>query len=256
MLAVRLRQGASSLAALVLLGVGTVSSSGDSSGPGSTLPVVFRDVSGSEALAIQTDVTRPDVGRFDFRVYGTGYAIGVIPVQLVGNVETINGTVAGQLYDESGAAVRAVQVKMEGEANPTDGSASINVWLDSQHYHLGTAHGDLNDGAVAGSEALSAIASEDWTSVYYMLTSDIQAQLTLAQFVQAMSSQTAPKVLSASIVPPGTISTIGGFSYLTIPYTAQLQNGDGSTSTLNQSIYMVLDGGSWHLLTTGPSSLN
>jgi hypothetical protein len=71
-----------------------------------------------------------------------------------------------------------------------------------------------------------------------------------------MTSQAGPKVISASTVPPGTISSINGISYLIVPYTAQLKNADGSTAVINESIYMVLDGGSWRFITTGPSHLN
>jgi hypothetical protein len=246
---------------LLVMGVGVsaIAMSGSSAvadlqnGSVNVLPVVLRDPSGLTALAIQLAPGRPDTGRFAFRIYGTGTVIGVVPLRETADECDFDSAITGTFYNDNGTNATSAQIRLSGKIDNKDRAVTVTLVTGSATYKVVIPITAPGNPFAAAQSVLRALQAEDWASLYPLLASDVKTGYSATQFAQAMATQSAPRVLSYSLTGTGGPRIVGGFAYFIVPYTAKLQASDGTVTTDNESVYLVLEGANWRFLTTGPT---
>lgn len=217
-----------------------------------SLPSIFRDKNNETSLALQLTLGRPDTGEFEFFVSNVGYYRGVIPlIQSGGQIIHPQGTVTAKFYPlDDSATTTPATIRMTGEVNTAHSSASIDVWADNTHYHLTTDEGDAAAGKQAAKEVLSFMTSRNWSSLYGILSSEVQSSVTQEQFTQLMSSSNSPTIISAELNGLGKIKILTGNTYFAQDIILTVRQTNGSTAIFHSTEYFVLEKGKWRLLTT------
>jgi hypothetical protein len=222
--------------------------------PSVPVPVVFRSDDGQTGLAVQLDSGGLELpGSFDFQVVGRGIYSGRITprptgpqiVHLQGDASTVNFTPA-----DGGAALPA-SVRMEGEINTAHHTASINVWTDGVHYHLGAVAPNVADAQNVAQQVLTATIAQNWHTVYLLLAPEITANLTEADFTGRRAGGSAPRVLSGNLVGQGQVTVdASGVAHFGQPVSLLVQMPGGDTRSTTSTLYLTLEDGVWHFLTT------
>lgn len=207
------------------------------------LPSIFRDAKNGSVLTLQLTPGRPDTGEFNFTVPGIGYYHGIVPIKQNSNPQ---GTVVAQLYPISGGSTTQVSMTLNGQINKTN--AKVQITINKTKYTLATATADATTAASTASQTLSYNTSQNWTGLYGLLSADVQASTTQAQFTQSMTS--ALRVSSAGLNGTGVVNTVGGYTYFSQPVVLTVQQPDGTSATYHSTEFFVLEQGIWKLLST------
>lgn len=214
-------------------------------------PLVFRDNKTNAVLSIQLAPGLPTTGQFSFYAPDKGYYNGVIPLLQSGKqIAHPKGQITGQFSPQQGGPPVSATVKMEGEINTIHNTATLNIWVDKAFYHLQTATVDIGQASAVAKQSVSYTAAHNWSGLYNLFSSDIQATNSLAQFTQSMSDNSTPTIISADLNGTGQIITIGGYTYFAQPITITVKQQDGTTAAYHSTEYFVLEKGTWRLLTT------
>jgi hypothetical protein len=216
--------------------------------------VILRDASGQDALVVQLQAGRADTGAFDFYVVGKGDYLGTLTVQpLAGGIDalTMGTTTTLRFHPLDGSPATTVTGTINGTVNLSDDSAAVTVLADGTTYLLKTAQPDATAAATVAQQALTAMAAQDWNTVYAMAAQMITSQYTEQQFAQALTGQSVPTILSAVTNGTGQLMTPGdGYTYFVQPITVQIQKSDGTAVTYSSNLNLVLEAGQWKLLGT------
>lgn len=212
-------------------------------------PTIFRDGTSDISFSIQLTPDRPDTGKFDFYVPSTGFYEGTIALLQSGKqIVHPQGTTTAQFYPLVGGVQPSIVVRMEGEIDIVRNNASVNIWVGNLKYHIKTAQPDATAGAVTAKQVLTSTVSQNWQTLYGLLSAQVQSTITPAQLEQLM--ETSPNIIAADLNGTGQISTVNGFAYFSQPVTLTVQNSDGTTSVFHSIEFFVLEQGVWHLLST------
>ena len=229
-------------------------------------PSVFRDDTTGIALSIQLIPNRPDTGAFDFFVPKTGHYQGTLLLKGkiscdekedceeddddrdTSKVTHLQGSLTAKFYALDGSAPVDTHMRIEGKINTKYNTATINVWITNNHYHLRVKKGDAQAAAKIATQSLQDTKSQNWPALYGLLSSQVQGAMTQTQFTQAMTG--SPKVIATSLNGVGQQSTVNGFTYLAQPVILTVQNSGGTTSVLHGTEFLVLEQGTWRLLST------
>jgi hypothetical protein len=237
-------------AGLLALG-GALTSSADTA---FSLPLIVRDASGSPAFDVQVQMGRADTGAFDFDT-GTGFYRGIIPVRQTGSfIDILKGSVPATFYPQQGGS-SATSVTLQGEINTATLQATIDLWVGTLHYHLVTANGQATDATNVAQQGMTALASADWPTLYSLLPSELQTSITQAAYVQALSSQQLPQIVSIAFDTQGVMQVVGGTSYFTQPIKGQAKKADGTIVNYTTKMYLILENGSWRVIGTDPVAI-
>ena len=166
----------------------------------------------------------------------------------------LKGEVEAQFHDVNGNSGDSAQVRMKGKVDTKHQTASVNLWIDGMHHHLVTSKVRKGEARSVARKALTAISIQDWPTVYGLLASQLKSDLTETQFIEIMASQTTPQILSWDLSSKGQVSSSLGFTYFAQPITVEAQKLDGTTITFSSNVYLVLEQGQWHLLSTDAAS--
>lgn len=217
-----------------------------------SLPSIFRDKTNQTSLALQVTFGRPDTGRFEFYVPQVGYYRGIIPLQQSGKqIIHPQGIVTAQFYPlDDSSTVQPTTVRMTGEINTSHNSASIDIWVNNNHYNLKTPEGDIVAGTVSAKQVLSFTASQNWSALYGLLTNEIQSSVTPTQFTQLMANNSSSVVTEAVLTGSGQIKIAAGNTYFVQPVSLTVKQTNNTTVTYTSTEYFVLEQGTWRLLTT------
>jgi hypothetical protein len=230
-------------------------------------PITFHDKTGSPALTIQLQVGRLDTGRFDLRILGVGDYSGSVPITQaavpsspcstaascvsVGSSGT--ATIPAQFIAAQGGSPSTVALIIHGTVN-MQGYQAIFVVFDAtrnQAYSLVTDSGSPAQAAALALQAGNAMMARDFSTLYTELAPEAKTGTSLAQFTQVLESQSTPAITSISPSGAGrSATTKAGQSYYMQPMSVQARRDDGTSYTFSMNIYLVLEQGSWYVVTS------
>lgn len=222
--------------------------------------VRFSDTVNNTSLAVQTDLTDPDVGVFTFETpTGAEYQGGQ-----ASDLQHHDGGKLGVLYD--GLAQLIPPSTADPNALPTTVTVHFNATLDLNQQQ---ATAELTDSTNSQSFSLAtlvpagesqavqtynqALINQDWATVYTLTSQTVTSVYTEAQFAQLMQQQvqTVGAITSITITstPQVTIDTTAGDTSFTVNEQVTLTQG-GSSQTQAATAKFVLEAGAWKYLTS------
>ena len=242
--------------------------------PTIAMPAIFRDNSNGVTLSIQLTNNQPDTGQFDLFIPQNGYYRGILKLKGRINCEKqedcdededdrrdpskaihFQDKITVQFYPLDDSAPVVAKLRVEGKINSTTNNAIIHVWIDKQHYRLKTKKGDPAVAAQVATQSLQDTTSQNWTDLYGLLSTQIQAAMTQDEFTQMMSGTDSPTITAATLNGAGNIFTASGDSYFAQPVTLTVQQPDGTTKIFKSTQYFVLEQDAWRFLSTDTPSL-
>lgn len=239
---------------IAVFGLTTIGTSAASARSTASNPAVFRDRGGSPVLVILLQ-PGPNQGGFDFVVAGVGDYHGIVPVRQTSHIFHLQATVDAQLLPPNGFP-KTVLVRFEGELDPDNNQASLNVWAEGNHYHLITADGAQADAAKTATRGLNAMVTRDWATLYLLMEPQIQRLYTEPTFAQIMADPTKPVVIAARLNGRGSSTRTLGYPIFTQPVLVTARKPNGVIMTYTISMYLVFENATWYLLSsdTPPAS--
>lgn len=225
-------------------------------GPPSFIPTVIRDVTGSPALSVRLGGADP--GDFDLHVPTMGDYQGVVSLDTTQTppVYQASGTVTGTFVPVNGAAASRVTIAISfhivtGPGPAPSGTASATV--GGATYSIHTDDTPTAGAQQAFQQVSTALASQDWTTLYTLEDSAVTSQMDQTTFVAHMLAQPSPDDIASIIATgPDTESAALGFRYDTLPIVVSLRRPDGTTVDQQSQITLVLENGRWLLAGTDP----
>lgn len=217
----------------------------------SLLPSILKDSETGLSLSIQLTDGQADTGEFDFFVPEKGFYHGVIPLLRSGqDIVHSQGIVNAQFYRLDNSLPTATKIKMEGEINKNTLTATLNVWIDKSKYHLLVQQADSSSVTSTAKRAANTIVSQDWSSLYGQLSSEVQNTMTEQQFDDYMTSNSSVNIIAAGLDGIGQTSNVSGDTYDKQPVILTVQNPNGSISTFHSNMFFIWENNSWKLLST------
>lgn len=232
---------------IAVFGLTAIGTSAASAPTGTRNPAVFRDRDGNPVLVIQLQ-PGPNQGIFDFIVNGVGDYHGTVPLRQSGPIFHLQATVQPVLLVPT-ALPQTVSLRFEGELDSGSGQASINAWSGGHHYHLATANGVEADAAKAAQRVLNAVVARNWATLYPLMEPQMQKLYTESQFAQVMANA-KPVIIAAKLNGRGSSTRSLGYAIFTQPVLMTARNSNGVTFTFAINMYLVLENGTWYLLST------
>jgi hypothetical protein len=230
-------------------------SSLSSTDPLSVTWMAFRDDSANVDFAVQLGPGATGTANFRFVVGGVGNYQGESPIATSGsNITHLTGTVIGEFTPIGSDTPQSTSIRLDGIVDTSHNSASIDIWASGAHYHVGSQSAVPADAPGVAQRALNAVLKQDWTTIYGLLASPLQTQLTLSQFIAASTGQTVPLILTAAIDRAGTESTVGGQDTWQQPIKLTVKKMDGTVQGYSAIMTLVSEGGQWRILGTGVPS--
>jgi len=249
------------LAAAVVV---VTSTSGKAADPPAPLSSGFLDVMRGSYLRVQLDRAAGNYGAFTVSIPDVGLiwpekpaAVTVESPQVVKlrydgpgskDAEARLDTEFGVGFQPDGPT-QPISLRLIGEVNPVHHTASIEVWLDGRHYHIGaTAAPTTADPVVAA--YLTAVRTGDWAALYGIADSSLRRGMTQSDFAAVMAgSDGATRISDAKAVGPTAYKVNeAGISYGRTPI--RLTYGTGtSTTTEDGTLVLILEAGIWKVFT-------
>jgi hypothetical protein len=248
------------LGALVWLGVAVLRAGGAGPPP---VYAEFVDQSSSSYLDVQLDSSTKGYGAFSAVLPGDGR------VWPAGRVEASHQNPRALELHYEGAGYRDPQVqpggligdppqpgrkpqgvhlRLVGQVNAAGHIASVDVWVNGNRHHIGSA------GQVSGAEAvvddfLAALRTSDWDKLYGIEAAYMRNGIRRSDFVTEMANAGAVTCVdSAETTGPTTYSTTrAGASEARTPI--RLTYGPcAATARVDAALVLVVDGGAWKVL--------
>jgi len=161
----------------------------------------------------------------------------------------LQGTTSAKFYPLDGGQPSVTAVRMEGELDTAHHTASVNIWIGDAKYRILTAKADAAAAQRVAQQSLDATTRHDWSALYDLLSKDIQAAVTPADFSATMST-TDITTTKAEANGTGTMRVVGSTTLYRQPVTLTVKQKDGTIATYHNNRYLVLEGDEWKLLST------
>ena len=130
------------------------------------------------------------------------------------------------------------EIEAEGERTRQELLAEIKLVRMEIDTRLGKI--DTQAASKVAKQTISDLLSQKWISLYNSLSTDIQSETTLAQYIQLMTSSGTPTILAANLNGQAQIEYIGGYVYSIQPITFTVRQLDGSTATYQDNYTFIL----------------
>lgn len=224
-------------------------------------PEVLRDNQG-DYFSIQLSPGLPDSGNYRLSLAsGVAYAGTATLTQPTPGAASIGLSAQGSgtefpSGDGPGVAVHltlAGSVVPEGNGLPASGTITLSASDDPSHPHiLAAGPSASNDPHVLAVQALNAMQSHDWASLYGYLEPSLQDGLSQAAFTSRLNGQPSYTISSFSLdVANEKRGTSNGYEYLRIPVSVvATAPGASSTTTYASAVVFVLENGTWYLVSS------
>jgi hypothetical protein len=141
-----------------------------------------------------------------------------------------------------------VGLRLVGQVDATRHLASVDVWVDGDRHHIGSA-GQLSGAQDVVHHFLGAVLARDWDEVYSLETASMRNGSKRGDFVTAMPDAGAVTSVSAARpVGPTTYSrTPAGVWYARTPVRFTYAAGTATTD-VDATVVLVVEGGGWSVL--------
>ena len=213
-------------------------------------------------FTVALDSTKPNYGSYTVAIVGTGLVSSTAPSTVKANnghdVElrydgTANLDPAATLDPVFGAGFRSsgqnqpAAVRIDGHVDPVHHTASIELWVNGVHHHLG------QDGSRSPADPTFARITTDytggnWADVYEVTVPTMRADVSAADFAQHMAAGVPGTITGATTGPVTYTSVDTGLTWASTPLTVTVTK-DGTTTTLHATVKLVYATGSWMLYT-------
>jgi hypothetical protein len=232
--------------------------------PPAPLSAGFLDVARGSYLRVQLDQAADNYGAFTVSIPGVGLAWPASPAAVkVERPHAIRLSYDGagskdpeaHLDAEFGVGLQAggpaqqVELRLIGHIDPAHHTASVEVWVDGKHYHIGATATPTTAGPVVAAY-LAAVRTGDWASLYAIADSSLRSGMTQDEFSKAMAgSDGASGISDATATGPTTYTTNeAGISYARTPI--RLTYGTGTSATKQDgTLVLILEAGNWKVFT-------
>lgn len=221
----------------------------------------FVDPSTGAYLDVQLDTSKTSFGAFSAVVEGEGR---VWPEDPVETADAADGIVELR-YDGAGLADRRVEpggrndqrraqepapvrLRLVGQVDPGRHAASVDVWVNGRQHHIASA--GQPDGAQAVVDGfLTALRTQDWNTLYSLETASMRNGSKRGDLVTGLTNGgVITEITGARATGPTVFTDRGGTTYGRTP--VRLTYGSGPDRTMvDASLVVVVDGGSWGVLT-------
>jgi hypothetical protein len=165
----------------------------------------------------------------------------------------LKSTITAQFHPLDNGLPVAIHLWIEGEINTIQSTATINIRINKTKYRLRTAQISTNAAVSVVKQSLNYTVTQNWPALYNLLSTDIKATTSPAQFTQLMSS--SPRIIAADLNGQGQMKTNSGYNYFMQPVTLTVRQPNGSTAIYHDNEFFVLENGSWRFLSTDSPKL-
>jgi hypothetical protein len=224
----------------------------------------FLDVSHGSYLRVQLDSTADNYGAFTVSIPGVGLVWPAAPAvatpvspQVVKLRYDGNGSEDAEAHLDGefgvgfqpGGPTQQITLRLVGQVDPTHRTASVEVWVNGTHYHIGATSAPSNAAAVVVAY-LGAIRTSDWPALYGITDSSLRNGMTQTDFAAAMAgSEGTTGISDAKTTGPTTYTTNeAGISYARTPIRLTYGTGTAAT-TQDGTLVLIQDAGSWKVFT-------
>jgi len=215
-----------------------------------SLPTILKDSKSGLSLSIQLVEGQQAVGTFDLFVPDQGFYHGVVPVgQSSYHVFHPDATISVMFYpfDDSLPVSRSVRIK--GQIDISDNSSTINFWINKKQFNLISKKADDSSFTQTAEGVATSFESENWSSLYDVLSSEIKETMTETQLSDLMNNS-SPEIIAVDLNGKGETHNVSGNTYETQPVVLTVQDEDGTTSQFHSNLFFVWENDTWKLLST------
>lgn len=226
------------------------------------LPQGYLDVTSGDYVRAQLDPKDSLAGTFVVAIPGVGLVWAGGPGQVTVNSEnsthlTYDGTGAkdptagldpefGIRYRQQGPP-QQIQLRVIGQFDPPHKTASVEVWINDQHTHIGALGSTATPSAAdAASTYLRLLKAGDWAGLYALLDDDSQRGISSADYAQGMAG--APQtqgIASTSADAPAVSTNDAGVTYARVPIHLTYASKPPTAATLT----LILSSSGWKVFT-------
>ncbi len=218
--------------------------------------LTFRDhLDPNLVLTIEADPAASDAGMFSMRVPARGIYLSRVGAQL--RVASPTSTIAQYAGDadlivnSAGHLSRSVMaVTLQAELDPSHHTAQATLTVGSDRFHLVQPAAGKGGIETALRAFETALAANDWRSIYALTTVDITGNLGADAFVTQATAQQSSVGTTTGLQRQsvGDIHTNpAGMSFVVATYAITQLRPGGSSVTSTYDAYFVLQGDNWKL---------
>jgi hypothetical protein len=213
-------------------------------------------------FTVALDSTKPNYGSYTVAIPGTGLISSTKPSTVkVNNDHDVQLRYDGAAMLDPAATLdplfgagfkssgqnQPAAVRIDGHVDPAHHTASIELWVNGAHHHLG------QDGSHSPADpTLTRITTDytggNWADVYEVTVPTVRADISAADFAQQTAAG-VPGTITSATTGPVTYTTVAtGLTWASTPLTVTVTK-DGTTTTLHATVKLVYATGSWMLYT-------
>ena len=218
--------------------------------------VTFRDPANGNSLAIEVAITAGDRGHFVFAVAAGIYG-GAAPVRATLSSLSAPMTIAYDgpidFTDAASGATRKVDVSLRGTIDPDAHAADVVLTTEKDRFVITARPPDAGALARTLDRMEAALIADDPVALYAVTNSEVKAQYTQTQFVEAWQAQSASTGRRITAMRRtaigGVVESDLGYASVDVRYSADITDRNGSRMT-GYIAYFVFEDGEWRLWTT------
>lgn len=250
---------AAAAATLIIIGLPTVTDHADATTIGADTAVTTTT---GDYFTVALDSIKPNYGAYTVAIPGTGLISSTKPSTVkVNNGHDVQlrfeGTasldpsarldpVFGAGFKSSGQN-QAGTVRIDGHVDPAHHTASIEVWINGVHHHLGQ-DGSYSPAGPTLTRITTDYTGGNWADVYGVTVPTLRADISAADFARQMAAG-VPGTITSATTGSVTYTTVAtGLTWASAPLTLTVAK-DGTTTTLHATVKLVYATGSWMLNT-------
>jgi hypothetical protein len=227
----------------------------------------FRDQSSGAYLRIDASPADAGAGQFYFTAPGVGLVRPATAATLVPHSaqdEQFRYDGAGTLFasavldSDTAQPVPAgtsspATVRVVGHIDPAHQTATVEVWINGQHFTLNAAPAPHN-AANTVTAVINAVKATDLGALYDLGDPSLRGGLTRAQFITQVSATGSGSVTSVTVTGATTyVTTSAGADFALTPITLAYTS-NGTPATVQAHIRLIYTGGQWRYMTMQPDS--
>jgi hypothetical protein len=227
----------------------------------------FRDQSSGAYLRIDVSPADAGAGQFYFTAPGVGLVQPATAATLVPHSaqdEQFRYDGAGTLFPSAALDSDIAQpvptgtsstatVRVIGHIDPAHQTATVEVWINGQHFTLNAAPAPHN-AANTVTAVINAVKATDLGALYDLGDPSLRGGLTRAQFITQVSATGSGSVTSVTVTGATTyVTTSAGADFALTPITLAYTS-NGTPATVQAHIRLIYTGGQWRYMTMQPDS--